>query len=96
MLYHRQEKHLDLQVLEKFPDHSITFDQAVYEPLVDFLQKTKRTCDKDNKNKLRIPANLEDAIELFHSSPAWNVVHKTFDLDSEEKIAIFFKLSHSF
>ena len=85
-----------LQVMEKWENSEVEFDEAVFDIIVNFLTQTKRTCDKDNQNKLRIPANRDEAMDLFNKSPAWNVVHKTFDLDSDEKIDVFDKLSSSF
>ena len=86
-----------LQLIEQQPGNQNTnFEEDVLNVITEFLAETKRTCDKDNQNKICVPSTFEDAIKLFDESPAWNVIHHTFDLDSEEKITAFEKLSSFF
>lgn len=85
-----------LQLIELQPESTnVDFEQDVFNVITNFLAKTRRTCDKDNFNKICIPESVEEARQLYEESPMWNIKHLTFDLDTDYKLEVFDKLAAS-
>ena len=73
-------------------DDSVSFEEDVYNVILNFFKSTKRTLDPDNDNKMYIPTDISEAKKVFAESSPWNLQLATYNLDTDEKIAAFGKL----